>query len=68
MQKLVKLNGKLPIMIMKNTLLLTSLNKKINSNKTKHLIIENELKNFKSLIQVIFVLKKILVMMVLKVI
>ena len=46
MQKLVKLNGKLPIMIMKNTLLLTSLNKKINSNKTKHLIIENELKKF----------------------
>ena len=32
---------------------LISLNKKINSNKTKHLLVENEFKNYKHLIQVI---------------
>ena len=33
---------------------LMSLNRKINSNKTKHLLVVNELKNYKRLIHVIF--------------
>ena len=35
---------------------LKRLNQKINSNKTKHLLVENELKNYKYLIQ--FILEK----------
>ena len=31
----------------------TSLNKKINSNTTKYLLVENDLKNYKHLMQVI---------------
>ena len=43
-------------------------NKKINSNKTKHLLVRNELSNCRHLIQFIFVVKVILKMMVLKII
>ena len=41
----------------------SSLNKKITSNKTKHLTVENELKNQKHLIQSIFEVKVILKIM-----
>ena len=37
-----------------------SLNKKINSSKTKYALVENELKNYKHLIQDIFESKMIL--------
>ena len=47
---------------------LKNLDKKIHSNKAKHLIVENELKNQKHLIQSIFPVKVILKMMVLKII
>ena len=43
-------------------------NKKINSNKTKHVLVENELKNYRHLIQSIFVVKVILKMMILKIV
>ena len=39
---------------------LMSLNRKINSNKTKQVLLENELKNYKHLIQVTFKTKVIL--------
>ena len=42
---------------------LSSLNRNITSNKTKHLLIEIELKKLKHLIQSIFVVKVILKMM-----
>ena len=38
---------------------LKSLNQKVNSDKTKHLLVENELKNYKRLIQFKVILKKI---------
>ena len=47
---------------------LQNLNKNTASNKTKHLLVESELKNYKNLIQVILEIKNILVMMVLKII
>ena len=47
---------------------LINLNKKINSNKTKHVLVENELKNYRYFIQSIFLVKVILKMMVLKII
>ena len=47
---------------------LTNLNRRINSNKTKNLLVENELKNYKHLIQVILEVQIILVMMALKII
>ena len=47
---------------------LKNLNQKINSNKTKHLLVENEIKNQKHLIQSIFVVKFILKTMVLKIV
>ena len=47
---------------------LKGLNKKINLIKTKHLLVENKLKNYKILIQVILLAKIILVMMVHKII
>ena len=46
----------------------SNLNRKITSNKTKHLLFENEFKKSKTLIQFIFVVKVILKMMVLKII
>ena len=46
---------------------LQSLSKRITSNKTKHLLVENELKNYKSLIQAILEAKVILKKMVLKI-
>ena len=46
---------------------LQSLSKIITSNKTKHLLVENELKNYKSLIQAILEAKVILKKMVLKI-
>ena len=36
---------------------LTSLNEKVTSNKSKHLLIENELKKFKKMVQVILKVK-----------
>ena len=47
---------------------LKSLNQKINSNKTKNLLVENGLKSYKHLIQVILEIKVILIKMVLKLI
>ena len=47
---------------------LKNLNKNINSNKIKHVLVENESKNQKHLIQFIFVVKVTLKMMVLKII
>ena len=47
---------------------LKSLNQKINSNKTKLLLVENGLKSYKHLIQVILEVKVILMKMVLKLI
>ena len=47
---------------------LKNLNKKINSNKTKYLIVENEFKKQKHLIQSILVVKIILKMMEFKII
>ena len=47
---------------------LINLNKKINSNKTKHLIVENELKKLETFNQSIFVVKVVLKMMILKII
>ena len=48
---------------------LNNLNKKVTSNKTKHLPVKNEFKkNYKHLIQSIFVVKVILKMMVLKIV
>ena len=46
---------------------LISLNKKINSNKTKHLLVENKLKNYKHLIQSTLEIKVILKKRVLKI-
>ena len=43
---------------------LKNLNQKNNSNETKHLLVENELKSYKHLIQVILEVKIILKMMV----
>ena len=45
-----------------------SLNQKINSNKTKHLLVENGLKTYKHLIQVVLEVKVILMKMILKLI
>ena len=45
---------------------LTSLNKKINSNKTKHFLLENELKNYKHSIPVTLKAKVILKKMAIK--
>ena len=42
---------------------LKNLNKKVTSNKTKHLLVENELKNYKHLIQVFLLVKVTLIMM-----
>ena len=47
---------------------LISFSKRINSNKTKHLLVENELKNYKHLIQAIFEVKVIFKKMVIKII
>ena len=47
---------------------LKSLNQKVNSNKTKHLFVENGLKRYKHLIQVILEVKVILMKIVLKLI
>ena len=47
---------------------LSSLNRKITSNKTKHLLVENELKKQKHLIQVILEIKVILNKMLHKII
>ena len=47
---------------------LTNLNRRINSNKTKNLLVENELKNYKHVIQVILEVQISLVMMALKII
>ena len=47
---------------------LINLNEKINSNKATHILVENELKNYRNFIQSIFVVKVILKMMVLKII
>ena len=47
---------------------LTNLNRRINSNKTKNLLVENELKNYKHLIQVILEVQISLVIMALKII
>ena len=47
---------------------LKSLNEKINSNKAKHVLVENELKNCKHLIQFILEGKTILTKMVHKII
>ena len=47
---------------------LINLNKKINSNKTKQVLVKNELKSYRDFIQSIFVVKVILKMMVLKII
>ena len=47
---------------------LSSLNRKITSNKTKHLLIENELNKLKHLIQIILLTKITLKKMVLKII
>ena len=47
---------------------LINLNKKINSNKTKHLIVENELEKLETFNQSIFVVKVVLKMMVFKII
>ena len=97
--KLMKLNIRLVIIIMKNIYITTpefnnlaagvftersaqaylktktdfdtklkSLNQKINSNKTKNLLVENGLKSYKHLIQVILEIKVILIKMVLKLI
>ena len=40
---------------------LISLNNKVSSNKTKHLLVENELKNYKHLIQFILEVRKSIV-------
>ena len=40
-----------------------NLNKKLTSNKTKHLLVQNELKNYKHLIQVFLLVKVTLIMM-----
>ena len=45
---------------------LKNLNKKVNSNKTKHVLVKNELKCYRHLIQSVFVVKVILKLMVLK--
>ena len=42
---------------------LKNLNKKVTSNKTKHLLVENEFKNYKHLIQVFLLVKVTLIMM-----
>ena len=47
---------------------LSSLNRKITSNKTKHLLVENELNKLKHLIRVILLIKVILMKMVHKII
>ena len=47
---------------------LSSLNRKITSNKTKHLLVENELNKLKHLIRVILLVKVILMKMVHKII
>ena len=47
---------------------LISLNRKINSYKTKYVLVKNELKSYKYLIQVILDVKTILQKMVLKII
>ena len=47
---------------------LRSFRKRITSNKTNHLLVENEVKNYKSLIQAILEVKDILKKIVLKII
>ena len=42
---------------------LKQLNKKVTSNKTKHLVVENKLKSYKHLIQVFLLVKVTLIMM-----
>ena len=42
---------------------LLSFNKRVNSNKTKHLLVENELKNYRHSIQVSSLVKITLIMM-----
>ena len=46
----------------------TNLNKKVISNKTKHMLVKSEIKNQKHWIQSIFVVKVILKMIVLKIV
>ena len=46
---------------------LSNLNRKVTTNKTKHLLVENELKSRKHLIQVVLLVKVILRKMVHKV-
>ena len=40
-----------------------NLNKKVTSNKTKHVLVENELKNYRHLTQVFLLVKVTLTMM-----